>query len=195
MLTRSYFPASAGSEARVWQLSSGTDRQRAVQPQQRAVVPGRQRAVRQGATPSSARTGASSVYLRRAPAFVGIDDDRRARRALAHGLYAFEIAVRAELDLEQRPVSVFCRLRAHGLGRAERQRHAGFGAAAARKGRQAARPAGPFVWPPDPRRRNRGRCGPLPPAGALCKAIRSMPAARSASSDRIVSMTPSTVSS
>ena len=75
------------------------------------------------------RASAQAAMLRSsvvgAPAFVGIDDQARARRRPPHGTDPRGIVLRAELDLEERPAGMRDRGRAHRLRLAERQRIGG----------------------------------------------------------------------
>ena len=102
----------------------GADFHPALDPAQNFVGPGRQRLFDQ----RDADTGASldigeEIFL--APGLVGVDDQRRARRAGAHGQQPLGVALARELDLQQRPMRGARRRRSHLLGRSDREGEGG----------------------------------------------------------------------
>ena len=98
----------------------GANRQGALDIGQPGIVPGRQRLLDHGDPQRQQFRGQLSVAVR-GPALVGINDDIGRRRPGAYRPDALEIAVTAQLDLQQRTVGVLVRLGPHRLGRIQRQ--------------------------------------------------------------------------
>ena len=118
------FAGEAVEVAVVWQASSAQTGIGCGTVRQRLVVIGRQRLLDQlHPEPGQRRHDLRQVAL--APAFVGIDDQPRRRRGLAHRAHPLDVAVAAQLQLQQRPVPLRRGGLAHPLRRVEAQRVGG----------------------------------------------------------------------
>ena len=98
----------------------GTNRDRTIHADQRLIIPGRQGLFHQRHAQPHQMWGKISVNLSR-PALVGVYNDLRIGRTRTHGLKPGHVIGRAQLDLQQRPMRIGCRLRLHRFRRVQRQ--------------------------------------------------------------------------